>query len=302
MPGSHLDKINQSKHKPKHPDQQPAEHQHKPFRLEDADVMDLQRTIGNQGVQNVMGRPAIQRQADVSLPALPGVVQAKMSVNEPGDQYEQEADSVAHEVMTMADPLQREPIEEEEEMLMEKPLQRQDELPEEELMGKFLQRQPMEEEDEMLMEKPLQRQDELPEEELMGKFLQRQPMEEEEMLMEKPLQREETPGVSAAAEAAIEGARGSGDALPDDARNFLEPRFGQDFSDVRVHTGAEANDLNDAVQARAFTTGSDIFFRDGEYNPNSDAGKELLAHELTHVVQQGGGKELKAKHDDEGCC
>ena len=267
MPSSHLDRVNQDKSKTKRPEQQQAESQHKPFRLEDADVMDLQRTIGNQGVQNVMGGPTVQRKADVSLPALPGVVQAKMTVNEPGDQFEQEADQVAHEVMTMPDPLQRQEMEEEE-MVMEKPLQRQE----------------MEEE-EMMMEKPLQRQD-----------------EEEEMVMEKPLQRDEAPSVSSGAETSIENARGGGDSLPDDTRSFLEPRFGQDFSDVRIHTGAEADQLNDTVQARAFTTGSDIFFRDGEYNPNSDAGRELLAHELTHVVQQGGSKDLKAKHDDEGCC
>jgi hypothetical protein len=119
--------------------------------------------------------------------------------------------------------------------------------------------------------------------------------------MGKPLQREETPGVSNTAESKIEGSRGGGDTLPDETRNFLEPRFGQDFSDVRVHTGAESHELNNELQARAFTTGSDIFFRDGEYNPNSDSGKELLAHELTHVVQQGGGK-LQTKHDEEGCC
>jgi hypothetical protein len=133
---------------------------------------------------------------------------------------------------------------------------------------------------------------------MMMKPLQREEMPEDEMMM-KPLQREETPGVSSATESKIEGSRGGGE---DDTRNFLEPRFGQDFSDVRVHTGAESNDLNNELQARAFTTGSDIFFRDGEYNPNSDSGKELLAHELTHVVQQGGGGKLQTKHDEEGCC
>jgi hypothetical protein len=68
----------------------------------------------------------------------------------------------------------------------------------------------------------------------------------------------------------------------------MEPAFGADFSGVRVHSDSKAHGLNQSLQARAFTTGQDIFFRGGEYNPGSSAGKELVAHELTHVVQQNG--------------
>ena len=63
--------------------------------------------------------------------------------------------------------------------------------------------------------------------------------------------------------------------------------MGSDFSSVRIHTGQESDSLNRSLSARAFTTGSDIFFRSGEYNPGSTQGQQLLAHELTHVVQQG---------------
>jgi hypothetical protein len=66
--------------------------------------------------------------------------------------------------------------------------------------------------------------------------------------------------------------------------------FNADFSGVRVHTGAEANTLNRSLNARAFTTGRDIFFRDGEYSPGSSSGRGLLAHELTHVMQQNPGR------------
>ncbi len=137
------------------------------------------------------------------------------------------------------------------------------------------------------------------------KAIQRESLEEEEELQAKSIssiQREENPGVPDVTndmEAQIENARGSGQPLPDDTRAFLEPRFGQDFSDVRIHTGSEANDLSNNLQARAFTTGSDIFFRDSDYNPNSDSGRELLAHELTHVVQQGGSKQLNTKPDEQ---
>src|SRR5207344_148493 len=72
-----------------------------------------------------------------------------------------------------------------------------------------------------------------------------------------------------------------------------------DFSGVRVHTDAGADGLNQSLSARAFTTGRDIYFRQGEYNPGSSGGRELLAHELTHVVQQNPDK-VKTKGDDEG--
>lgn len=94
--------------------------------------------------------------------------------------------------------------------------------------------------------------------------------------------------VSPEVENAIQSAKGNGQGLDSVLRSRMEPAFGADFSDVRVHTGTEANALSQALSARAFTTGRDIFFRDGEYNPGSSAGHELLAHELTHVVQQGG--------------
>jgi hypothetical protein len=68
----------------------------------------------------------------------------------------------------------------------------------------------------------------------------------------------------------------------------MEPAFGVDFGGVRVHTDTQADTLNRALSARAFTAGRDIFFRQGEYNPGSSSGRELLAHELTHVAQRGG--------------
>ena len=69
----------------------------------------------------------------------------------------------------------------------------------------------------------------------------------------------------------------------------MEQAFGADFGGVKVHTDSRSDQLNQSIQARAFTTGQDVFFRQGEYNPGSRGGQELLAHELTHVVQQNGG-------------
>jgi hypothetical protein len=80
---------------------------------------------------------------------------------------------------------------------------------------------------------------------------------------------------------------GSGVQLPQATRDQMEPRFGADFGAVRVHSDSRANALAQALDARAFTVGSEIFFAKGEFAPESDQGKHLIAHELTHVVQQG---------------
>ena len=71
------------------------------------------------------------------------------------------------------------------------------------------------------------------------------------------------------------------------AREFFEPRFGRDFSEVRIHAGERPAAAARAISARAFTLGLDITFGDGEYAPDTSDGRRLLAHELTHVVQQG---------------
>lgn len=77
-------------------------------------------------------------------------------------------------------------------------------------------------------------------------------------------------------------------AAADSVRAFMEPRFNADFSAVRVHADANARELARSVNAHAFTVGSNVAFAAGQYAPNAEAGKRLLAHELTHVVQQGG--------------
>jgi hypothetical protein len=88
------------------------------------------------------------------------------------------------------------------------------------------------------------------------------------------------------ADVAATAAAAGGTPLPGASRAYFEPRFGHDFSRVRVHTGSEAAAGARAVRARAYTVGSHIVFGSGEYAPDSMSGKRLLAHELTHVVQQ----------------
>jgi hypothetical protein len=88
-------------------------------------------------------------------------------------------------------------------------------------------------------------------------------------------------------EARIQHMQGGGQALPKTERGFFEGRMGYDFSRVRVHTDANAVQTSRALQARAFTVGKHIAFNAGAYQPGTNAGRRLLGHELTHVVQQG---------------
>ncbi|WP_167736443.1 DUF4157 domain-containing protein [Nocardioides sp. 1609] len=87
----------------------------------------------------------------------------------------------------------------------------------------------------------------------------------------------------------IERLRGSGQALPATTRSQMEGAFGASFSGVRIHTGPEASRLNRLVSARAFTTGRDVFFGEGEFQPDSREGQRTLAHELAHTLQGGSG-------------
>jgi hypothetical protein len=85
---------------------------------------------------------------------------------------------------------------------------------------------------------------------------------------------------------ALAGAQREGQPLTGELKTFMEDAFSSDFSNVRIHTGDTAADLNDQIEARAFTNGNDIYFNKGQYKPGSVEGKKLLAHELSHVQQQ----------------
>lgn len=95
--------------------------------------------------------------------------------------------------------------------------------------------------------------------------------------------------LDAATQQRIERSRGRGAPLPEPVRRTMEGALGADLGSVRVHAGRDAAELNDAMQARAFAVGSDVFFRDGMPDIRRTEGQSLLAHELTHVVQNSGG-------------
>lgn len=131
--------------------------------------------------------------------------------------------------------------------------------------------------------------------------------EEKEQLQRKPLCEEITPvfqrkqaagrGVSAETAASLKTGKSSGRALPEETQKWMESRFGTGFSGVKVHTGSQSDRLNRKLNARAFTHGSDIWFRNGTYTPDTIEGKRLIAHELTHVVQQRSGMKRIQRED-----
>ncbi len=98
----------------------------------------------------------------------------------------------------------------------------------------------------------------------------------------------------------VQARRGGGDPLPSAVRRQLEAGLNHDLSGVRLHTDGEADLLSKKVNAVAFTTGSDIYFQSGRFDPNSQTGIELLAHEATHTVQQGKGQVGKGIDPDAG--
>ncbi|MFQ5433400.1 MAG: DUF4157 domain-containing protein [Anaerolineae bacterium] len=250
-------------------------------------VAALQRTIGNQAVGRLL-------------------IQPKLTLGPVGDKYEQEADAVAKQVVShlsvSSQPTTQRQEEEELQMMPVTAMQRQEE---DELQLKpvtAVQRQ----EDEDLQMKPITAVQRQEEEDLQMKPVTAVQCQEDEELQMKSVtavQRQTEKGygggeISTDIEQSIQSARGSGQSLPSNVRAPMENAFGTDFSGVKVHTDSQSDTLNQSLQARAFTTGQDIFFRQGEYNPGSSGGQELLAHELTHVVQQGGSEAQRQEEEE----
>jgi Domain of unknown function (DUF4157) len=189
-------------------------------------------------------------------------VQMKMAVSKPGDKLEQEADRMADKVMRMPSPVSPTPGKEEK-------LQR---TPDEKLQKR---------EEEKIQkaaapEEKVQKKDE--------EKLQKAPASEEK------LQRRGGDGIPIAGanvQSAIQSKKGGGQPLSNDVRGYMEPRFNADFSRVRVHSDQESAALSNQLSARAFTYQNNIFFSRNQYQPGSSEGKQLLAHELTHTIQQG---------------
>jgi len=191
----------------------------------------LRQRLGNEGVRRLLSEIVghSEGSAQTRFPA----IQAKLSVSQPGDAHEREADRVADAVTRMT--------------ATEAVVQRMCTDCEEE-----------------------QKHQAIPQ-------------------VQKKAQTVDTP-VTPTVATNIQNLRGSGRPLSAETRDFFEPRFGANFGNVRVHTGAQAEEAAESIGARAFTVGNDISFGRDQYSPSSDKGRHLLAHELMHTVQQGTSK------------
>ncbi len=247
--------------------------------------LDLQRAIADPRAASPRDILTLQRLAGNR--AVARLIQAKLTVGPAGDKYEQEADRVAEQVVSgqpSAISHQRSAISNqtpnvkrqgEEEEVQTKPLAAS--------ITPLVQRQ--EDEDEIQTfpspggrgargEGEIQRQ------------------EDEDELQFKPNLQPSTFNPLASFEAGpdvesrLAADKGGGSPLPGDVRATLEPRFGADFGEVRIHTGGEADRLNRQLSAQAFTHGQDIYMSAGKYAPGTPGGNRLLAHELTHTIQQ----------------
>jgi hypothetical protein len=187
------------------------------------------------------------------------VIQTKLKIGETGDKYEQEADAVAGTVMQMGE-------------------------------GESLRMQ-TEEDDEKIQMHSLEEEDKLQ--------MQSEKEEEEEPIQSKSADSSQTKTASENLHSQIEKTKGTGTQIDEQTRTFMGNRFGTDFSSINVHTGQAAEEMNKQLHAQAFTVGNDIYFNSGKYNPNSQEGRKLLAHELTHTIQQGAGIQPMIQKDGE---
>jgi hypothetical protein len=122
--------------------------------------------------------------------------------------------------------------------------------------------------------------------------------EEEEKAQRKELNSNETTA-DHTLESYVGKLNGSGESLPGEVRSFYEPRFGYDFSNVKVHTDSVAAKSAQSINALAYTSGNNIVFNSEQYSPNTDSGKRLLGHELTHVIQQSTTSRIQRMPDQE---
>ncbi|BFT75550.1 DUF4157 domain-containing protein [Paenibacillus sp. P36] len=291
-----------------------------------ADLMNIQRAIGNKAVGSMLSiqtkltvgpaGDAYEQEADQVGKEVADKIAASENSGASADVQRSESGESEEEELQMkpsSETIQRsEGGEMEEEELQMKPssetIQRSEggEMEEEELQMKpsseTIQRsEGGEMEEEELQMKPssetIQRSEggEMEEEELQMKpsseTIQRSEggeMEEEELQMKSS--DGEAFEADASIESEIKSMQGSGSKMDAQIQAKMESAFNADFSNVNIHNNPQSSKMNASLGAEAFATGNDIFFREGRYNPDSREGQELLGHELTHVIQQRGGK------------
>lgn len=217
-------------------------------------------------------------------------IQTKLQTGTPGDRYEVEADKVADKVVnkpkgsllqSKSEEIQQKPLAENISMV-----QKQDMKEEETVQKKTEEKeetvQKKEEEKETVQAKCKDCEDE-------GKVQKKSNDEEKPVQSKSDASQPKTS--TSSLETNLSRSKGSGQKMEKSTQHEMEAGFGSDFSNVTIHTDSNAVQMSEELGAHAFTHGNDVYFNNGKYNPNTKEGKHLLAHELTHTVQQKGKTE-----------
>jgi flagellar biosynthesis GTPase FlhF len=238
-------------------------------------------------------------------------IQRKLNVSKPGDPAEKEADSAAKNVMQVQKAEKKEeekPVQKADKKEEEKPVQKEEKKEDEKVSKaeKKEEEKPVQKAEKKEEEKPVQKAEKKEEEKPVQKADKKEedkPVQKADKEEEAPVQAKTDPRIQKAAmgddvemqddaapsfESLLSKRKGMGFALPDELRRDMEGKFRTSFKDVRIHTDKEAGEMCEAIHALAFAHGHDIYFNEGMYNPEALSGRELLAHELAHIVQQNG--------------
>lgn len=232
--------------------------------------------------RNISRNPFFDGAAHLRRKQKDNFFQPKLTVSAPGDKHEKEADAMADHVTSAitknAEGVQRKCKECEEEKVQPKrsdagEIRRAVKEEDDETMGK-VQRQEMEDDRDTIQKKDEEKDEEVNRKD-SGSTNTQNHIAPQSMVQQ------------------LMGSKGGGTKLPSRTRNEMGASFDADFSGVNIHTDTRAAEMNDQLHAHAFTHGKDIYFNRGKFDPNSSSGKHLLAHELTHVIQQQSGVARK---------
>ncbi|MDP2887495.1 MAG: DUF4157 domain-containing protein [Bacteroidota bacterium] len=278
--------------------------------------------VRKQNQQNERSRSPFFNLAHDESKQHPSFFQTQLKTGEKGDKYEKEADNaagkVANKVHASPEPVvqkqdisavqmsslkeneektaqkmdkeeEQKPVQKAEKKEEEKPIQKEEKKEEEKPIQKEEKKEeekPVQKEEKKEEDKPVQKAEAEENKDVQPKH------EEEEKNEHPPIMRKEKEGTRAnkGSDIAdrIKKTKGKGQPMSEKTARQMEQAFGADFSNVNIHTDEQAASLNKDLHSIAFTNGSDIYFTEGQYNPDSSSGKTLLAHELTHVIQQTG--------------
>ena len=241
-------------------------------------------------------------------------VQAKLNIGKPHDKYEVEADRTADKIITKKQNTSQDSFFSPSPFVQKKlakDLQKQEEINQE------IQQKPLvdsispvvqlEKEDKLQnkLDNPKKEESKTseiftapksliqnkPEEEVQQKTEEETQAKEDEQKVQMSASGDATPSDNL--ESKLNNSKGGGSSLPKSTKSEMESGFGADFSKVKIHNDSNAVQMNKQLGSQAFVNGNNIYFNEGKYNPNSQTGKHLLAHELTHTVQQGASIRMK---------